>query len=170
MRRHMISRFPTITSAPFLTRFLNGWILNTAPGALTNSYSLPSLRMPRPIRVVRSLLPAFHAATRQRRGGLCSRWILIDLRRGLAYRVLSSRRRPEPYPPFYQPSIRSSLDLFNQSSLSLRSQSSLESAANSPFNHRSLKPLNLFNQSSVQSNPSLECFNRPRLETLNPST
>lgn len=141
--------------------------------------------MPPPIRVVRSLLPAFHAETSQRRGGLYSRWIPIDLRRELIYRVLSWRPRPKLNPPFYQSSVRSCLDLFNQSSLdpscqssaqscpsveapslfhqscfesSLRlfCQSSLESGANNPFNHYSLRPLSLFIQSCVQSRPSLE--------------
>jgi hypothetical protein len=146
--------------------------------------------MPPPIRVVRSLLPAFHAATNQKRGGLYSRWILIDLRRGLIYRVLSSRRRPKLNPPFYQSSLRSSLDLFNQSSLNpsypssaqsspsiefpnLFYQSILESGANNPFNHYSLNPPNQFIQSSVQSSSSLESldlFNQSRLESLNPST
>lgn len=150
--------------------------------------------MPPPIRVVRSLLPAFHAATSQRRGGLYSRWIPIDLRRELIYRVLSWRPRPKLNPPFYQSSVRSSLDpscqssaqscpsveapsLFHQSgfesSLRLFCQSSLESDANNPFNHYSLKPLNLFIQSNVQSRPSLESldlFNQSRLESLNPST
>jgi len=34
--------------------------------------------MPPPIRVVRSLVPAFHAATSQSRGGLYSRWMLLQ--------------------------------------------------------------------------------------------
>jgi hypothetical protein len=122
--------------------------------------------MPPPIRVVRSLLPAFHAATSQRRGGLYSRWMPIDLRRELIYRVLSWRPRPKLNPPFYQSSVRSCLDLVNQSSLDPSCQSSAQSCP-------SVEAPSLFHQSCVQSRPSLESldlFNQSRLESLNPST
>ena len=137
--------------------------------------------MPPPIRVVRSLLPAFHAATSQRRGGLYSRWILIDLRRELIYRVLSSRRRPKLYPPFYQPNIRSSLDLFNQSSVvspSVKPPILFLSPASSPASSpvptapsttrpQASQPIH---QSSVQSNPSLESLTYSTSPASSPST
>lgn len=121
----------------------------------------------------------------------------LNLRRELIDRVLSARRRPKLNPPFYQSSVRSSLDLFNQSSLdpsyqssaqsspsveppnlfyrscfesslSLFYQSSLESGANNPFNRYSLKPPNLFIQSSVQSRPSLKSLDPFNQSRLEP--
>lgn len=52
-------------------------------------------------------------------------------------------------------------------------QLSLESRVNNPFGHSSLKPLNLFHQSSAQSSNSLESLNLFQLSSvqcgLNPS-
>jgi hypothetical protein len=59
-------------------------------------------------------------------------------------------------PLFYQSHVGSSLDLFNQSNLNLSYQSRVYSSPrlleslNNPFNHSSLKPLNLFNLSNVR--------------------
>ena len=114
--------------------------------------------MPPLIQVVRSFLLVFLAAISQRRGGLCSRWILTNRLKDVLYRVLLYlNRRLKPL--LYNFNVKSSLDLFNHSRLGLfyqsshnpSSQSSVTSSVN-PSNQTNIKSyLNLFCQSSVTS-------------------